>query len=59
MIEKNTITKIWVPFTECISQINNTQIYNTKDIDSIMPMYNLIDYRDNLSKNIRKFAAIL
>ena len=28
------------PFTNCISEINNTQIDNAKDIDIVMPMYN-------------------
>ena len=31
------------PFTNCISEINNTQTNNCKDIDMIMPMYNLIE----------------
>ena len=30
-------------FTNCISEINNTQIDNVKDIDIVMPMYNLIE----------------
>ena len=34
----------------CISEINNTQVDNTKDIDIMMPMYNLIEYSDNYSK---------
>ena len=32
------------------SEINNTEINNTKDIDIVMPMYNLIEYSDNYSK---------
>ena len=38
------------PFTNCISEINNTEIENAKDIDVVMPMYNLIEYNDNYSK---------
>ena len=38
------------PFTNCISEINNTQTDNTKDIDIVMRMYNLIEYSDNYSK---------
>ena len=38
------------PFTEFISNINNTQIDNSKDIDAVVPMYNLIDQIDNYSK---------
>ena len=32
------------------SEINNTQVDNTKDLDIVMPMYNLIEYSDNYSK---------
>ena len=38
------------PFTNCISEINNTQEDNAKDIDIVMPMYNLIEYSDNDAK---------
>ena len=31
------------PFTDYISEINNTQVDNAKDIDIVMPMYNLIE----------------
>ena len=42
--------KYCAPFTDCISEINNTQIDNVKDIDVIMPIYNLMEYSDNYSK---------
>ena len=42
--------KNYAPFTNCISKINNTQVDNAKDIDIVMPMYNLIEYSDNYSK---------
>ena len=32
------------PFTNCISEINNTQVDNAKDIDVFMPLYNLLEY---------------
>ena len=38
------------PFTICISEINNIQVDNAKDIDIVMPMYDLIEYSDNYSK---------
>ena len=47
---KKVIFKNCAPFTNCISEINNTQIYNAKDIDIVMPMYNLIEYSDNYAK---------
>ena len=37
-------------FIECICNINNTQIDHWKDIDAVMPMYNLIENSDNYSK---------
>ena len=47
---KKVMFKNCAPFTDCISQTNNTQVDNAKDIDIIMPMYNLIEYSDNYSK---------
>ena len=49
-IDKKVIFKNCAPFTNCISEINNTQIDNAKDIDIVMPMYNLIEYSDNYAK---------
>ena len=46
----NVIFKYCAPFTNCISEINNTQVDNAKDIDIVMPMYNLIEYSDNYVK---------
>ena len=47
---KKVIFKNCAPFTNCISEINNTQIDNAEDIDIVMPMYNLIEYSDNYAK---------
>ena len=47
---KKEVFKNCAPFTNCISEINNTQVDNAKDIDIVMPMYNLIEYSDNYSK---------
>ena len=41
---KDKITKNCAPFTDCISEINNTEIDNAKDIDVVMPMYSLINF---------------
>ena len=48
--DKGVSFKNVVPFINCISAINNTQINNAKDIDIVMPMYNLIEYSDNYAK---------
>ena len=47
---KKVIFKNCAPFTNCISEINNTQVDNAKDIDIVMPMYNLLEYSDHYSK---------
>ena len=44
-----------VPFTNCISKINNGLIDNAKDLNIVMPMYNLLEY----SKNYRKTKGSL
>ena len=47
---KKVIFKNCSPFTNCISEINNTQIDNAKDIDTVIPTYNVIEYSDNHAK---------
>ena len=49
-INKKVIFKNCAPFTNCMSEINNTQIDNAKSIDIVMPMYNVIEYSDNYAK---------
>ena len=41
---KKVIYKNCTSFTDCISEINNTEIDHAKDIDVAMPMYNLTEY---------------
>ena len=43
---ERVISKNCAPFTDCITEINNTQIDDAQKIDLIMPMYNLIEYSD-------------
>ena len=47
---KGVIFNNCVSFTDCISEIDNTQVDNTKYIDVVMPMHNLIEYSDNYLK---------
>ena len=44
---KVIIFKSCTLFTICLSKINNIQVYNAKDLDVVMPMYNLMEYCDN------------
>ena len=48
--DKGVAFKNCAPFTNCISETNNTQVDNAKDIDIVMPMHNLIEYSDNYAK---------
>ena len=47
---KGVIFKNYTPFTDCITEINNTQEDNVKDLNVVMPMNNLIEKSDNYSK---------
>ena len=47
------IFKKGVPFTNSIRKINNAQVDSAKDIDIVMPVYNVIEYRDKYSKASR------
>ena len=46
---KKVTFKNCASFTNCISEINS-KIDHAKDIEIVMPMYNLIEYSDNYSK---------
>ena len=48
--DKGLAFKNCAPFTNCISEVNNTQVDSAKDIDIVMSMYNLIEYSDNYAK---------
>ena len=43
-------------FINCKSEINAIEIDNAKDLDVVMPMYNLIEYNDNYSKASGSFG---
>ena len=47
---KGVIFKNSAPFADCISEMNNNQTDNARDIHIVMPMYNLIECIANYSK---------
>ena len=53
---KKVIFKNCAPFTDCITKRNNTQVDIAKDIDIVMPMYNLIDYYSKISGSLWKYC---
>ena len=47
---EKVIFKNFGQFTKDISEMNNTQLDYTQDLDIVMPMFNLIEYIDTYSK---------
>ena len=47
---KKVIFKHFAPFTDCITEINNTHTDDTQKIDVVIPMHNLIEYGNAYSK---------
>ena len=49
-VGEKEIFKNSASFTNCKTEINNTEVDNAKDIDIAIPMYNLIEHSDNYSR---------
>ena len=47
---RKNIVKNCAPIADCIIEKDNTQIDNAKDMEIVMSMHNLIEYKDNHSK---------
>ena len=47
---KKLMFKNCAPFTDCITEINNTQVDDTQKIDVVIPMDHLIEFSDAYSK---------
>ena len=47
---KEVIFENCAPFTNCISEVNSTQVDNKKGLDIVMLLYNLIKYNYNYAK---------
>ena len=54
MIFKNN-----APFINYVSKINREKIDKAEDLDVAMPMYNLLEYRNNYRKNNRVVCGII
>ena len=44
---KEVILKSSPPFTDCIIEINNTQVDSDKDFDVVVPVYDLTDHSNS------------
>ena len=53
--KKKVILKNCSPFTNCVSELNNTQVDDAQNIDTVMPMYNSIEYSHAHSKTSGSF----
>ena len=47
---EEVVFKHFAPFTDYIFETKNTQVDNSKDIDMVILMYNLIEYSHNYLK---------
>ena len=47
---RKVIFKNCAPFTNCISEINDTHLDDAHDLGAVMPMYSLIQYSDSYLK---------
>ena len=56
---KKVTFKTCALFTDCIGKINNTQVYKAKDLHTVMPMYDLMEYSDNYSKTYGTYGVIV
>ena len=56
--DKGAVFKNCAAFINCKTEINNTEIDNVKDIDIVMSMYNLVEYRDNYSKTSGNYCSV-
>ena len=43
------------PFINCVSKINGVKIDNAEDLDAVMPMYNLLEYKKSFRKTTGSF----
>ena len=57
--DKKLAFKNNAPFITCISKINNTCINNTEDLDTVMPMYNLLEHSRNYRKTTEVYGIII
>ena len=50
-----SVLKCCVSFRDYITQINDTQIVNPKDLDIVMPAFNSFEFSSDYKKIIKKF----
>ena len=48
--KKQVMFKNCAPFSDCISELNNTEVDNAQDLDVVISFYNVIKYSDNHTK---------
>ena len=53
------VLKDYALFTDCINEVNNTQVDNAKILDVVIPMYNLIEYNDKFYGNTIEMSYLL
>ena len=55
---KKLTSKDNAPFKSYISKINNAFVDNAEDLDIVVPMYNFLEYSDNLSLSENNYQSL-
>ena len=58
-MNRQVILKNNASFISCISKINDVLLENTEDLDTVIPVYNLLEYSKKLFKDICFFVELL
>ena len=45
-------------FTRCVAHINDEHVETAENVDFIMPMYNLLEYSDNMQTLLEAFISL-
>ena len=54
-MNRQVILKNNAPFISCTSKTNGVSVENAEDLDTVMPMYNLLEYSKSYSKTSGSF----
>ena len=56
--DTNVAFKNFAPFTRCVTHINDENVETAENLDILMPIYNLIEYRDDYSDSLELYISL-
>ena len=57
--DANVAFKNCAPFTRCVTHISDEHVETAENLDIIMPVYNLIEYSDNLLTHLEVYISLI